>query len=155
MGRYSRGPLITDGMKKTPGYVSWKNMKSRCYNINHVAWERYGGRGIVVCDRWKESFINFLSDMGPKPFENAQIDRIDNNGNYDPSNCRWSTPSENSRNRRDSVVLTHDGITLSLHDWAVKTGINYHVLSQRLFTGWSVERALTQQPRRSREVYHG
>ncbi|WWT40487.1 deoxyuridine 5'-triphosphate nucleotidohydrolase [Staphylococcus phage PT94] len=101
------GQKISDSMMKHGGrknhtseYSSWCAMKTRCYNKNYHSYHRYGGRGIIVCDKWRDSFDNFLEDMGEKPFKNYQLDRIDNNGNYEPSNCRWVSPKENSNNRK-------------------------------------------------------
>ncbi len=85
-------------------YRAWINMKRRCLNPDLPEYKNYGGRGIVVCDSWINDFNNFLKDLGKKPFESAQIDRIDNNGNYEPQNCRWVTPSENNRNKRTNVI---------------------------------------------------
>lgn len=86
------------GMEKSSEYKSWQGMKERCYKKNNHKYYRYGGRGIIVCPQWKHSFKTFISDMGVKPFPKAQIDRIDNDGNYEPSNCRWATPLQNIRN---------------------------------------------------------
>lgn len=118
---------------KTPEFYSWAHMKSRCFRKTNTAYENYGGRGITVCDRWvgKSGFHNFISDMGYKPSPKHSIERIDVNGNYEPQNCKWGTPSEQSRNKRSNIFLT-DGITsLVLQDWANKLGIHRHVLVYR------------------------
>lgn len=85
------------GMKNTPEYGVWHNMKSRCYNPNNNRYSHYGGRGITICDRWLHSFINFINDMGRKPFLKAEIDRIDNDKGYYNANCRWTTKLQNMR----------------------------------------------------------
>lgn len=103
---YSKNCHIKHGMCDTPEYKTWENIKKRCYNPNADNYKYYGGRQdpgpIIVCDRWLESFENFLADMGPKPEpkENYSIDRIDNNGNYEPGNCKWSSKLEQARNKR-------------------------------------------------------
>ena len=88
------------GLSKTPEYRVWHGMKQRCYNQNLKAYKNYGGRGITVCDKWKNSFSAFYEDMGPRPFKDAEIDRKNNDGNYEPDNCRWVTHKINSQNRR-------------------------------------------------------
>lgn len=108
----------------------------------------YGGRGITICERW-ESFENFLADMGEGP-SNKSIDRIDNNGNYEPGNCRWATQSEQSRNRRSTHLLTHEGVTLSLIEWSERSGINLATLLTRIKHGWSPADALQRKPRPQR-----
>ena len=92
------------GLCKTSEYRTWANMKSRCSNPRLKDYQSYGGRGIAVCDRWQNSFAVFYEDMGPKPFKKAQIDRINNDGNYEPGNCRWVSCVKNNHNKRDNIL---------------------------------------------------
>tara|TARA_R110000868_G_scaffold13848_3_gene64357 strand:- start:8415 stop:8933 length:519 start_codon:yes stop_codon:yes gene_type:complete len=95
----------SSSIKKTTEYISWFGMKQRCYNTNFRQYKDYGGRGIKVCERWKESFVNFLEDMGRKPSPQHSLDRINNDGNYEPSNCRWATRSEQQNNKRNNKKM--------------------------------------------------
>jgi hypothetical protein len=113
--------------KESREYRTWRHIRSRCRNKNNPAYKDYGGRGISVCDRWN-SFANFLADMGPKPSPKHQIERIDNDGDYEPSNCRWATPIEQSNNRRTNHFITIRGRTLSIADWAREIDFPYKEL---------------------------
>lgn len=133
----------THGMKKTPEYDAWGHMKQRCLNKKNKYYKNYGARGIKVCSRWRNSFENFFEDMGKRP-KGTSIDRIDNNGNYEPNNCRWTSWKQQNNNKRSSHLLTFGGKTMTIAQWASELGINRHTLYARINNlGWSVERALT------------
>lgn len=127
---------------KEPEKFIWIAMLDRCKNTNNTGFKNYGGRGIAVCKRW-EKFENFLADMGRRPSKDHSIDRKDNNGNYEPGNCRWATMIEQARNRRDNHLLTYEGVTLTIKEWANRLNILDSVIHKRLKLGWSVEKAVT------------
>lgn len=140
-------PTKSHGLSNTPEYVAWADMKRRCYDTAFKHYKDYGGRGITVCDTWRESFVAFLADMGIRPGPAYTLDRIDNMGNYEPGNCRWATRREqagNRRHRRCSKMLTFEGETFDMKEWASRTGIPYTAIQQRIRRGWSVERTLTE-----------
>lgn len=112
-------------------YKVWAGMISRCQIISATGYENYGGRGISVCSRWHE-FENFIADMGEPENKLMTIERIDNNGNYEPSNCRWATRQEQSRNKRNNHVIDHDGKSMNVSDWARHLGINRSTLIEAL-----------------------
>lgn len=118
--------------KITPEYSVWISMKGRCYNKNEKEYKYYGGRGIIVCDRWLERFDNFFDDMGVRPSKKHSIDRINNDGNYEPSNCRWATTKEQSRNRSDNHYLSYGSVTMVLADWADLFRIDGRLLTYRV-----------------------
>jgi hypothetical protein len=123
----------THSQTNTPIYRTWQSMKRRCYQSKDKFYKWYGGRGITVCGRWLASFENFYSDMGEKPTPKHQIDRIDSNGNYEPSNCRWTTAKENSNNRRSNRLFTHNGKTQTLTQWCEEFGLKYKTCHSRIF----------------------
>ncbi len=134
----------------SPELMVFRNMHSRCYNPTTESYALYGARGIKVCDRWG-SFQHFLDDMGPRPSPRHSIDRINNDGDYEPGNCRWATNKEQANNTRHNRLLTLDGCTMSMQQWADKIGINRRRIAKRLAKGWTVEDALrrpTHCPRR-------
>lgn len=135
---------MSSGKNRTPEYGIWHGMKDRCSNPKSDRWLRYGGRGIRVCERWLNSFENFYADMGPRPSSDHQIDRIDNDGDYEPGNCRWVTRLVNSNNKESSRMIEFRGKTQSLSQWAREVGLTKGALETRLNTGWTVERALTE-----------
>ncbi len=128
----------------SPEYITWNGMRARCHNPRNPNFVRYGARGIIVCDAWRTSFEKFLYDMGRKPSAFHSLERIDNNGNYEPSNCRWATATEQANNRRSSRVLRFNREERTLAEWSRLSGIGITTIHQRLKWGWSVERALTQ-----------
>jgi hypothetical protein len=128
---------------RTSEYVAWVSMISRCVNPSHKSFGLYGGRGIRVCARWLDSFSNFLADMGVKPDPSCSVDRIDPEGDYEPRNCRWATPKQQARNRRNTTFLTSEGTTKSLMDWAEELGVSATAIRERLRRGWSDEEALS------------
>jgi hypothetical protein len=127
---------------KHPLYKTWKNMRSRCNNPNLPEYKDYGGRGLKVTQRW-DDFPRFVKDMGPKPTPSHTIDRIWNDGNYTPENCKWATRRDQANNRRSNVLLTHNGVTRTAFEWSRHLGGANQLVSRRLRLGWTIERALT------------
>ena len=128
--------MTTHGMYRTPEYRAWKNMKARCFNPNHKDYPNWGGRGITVCDRWL-NLDNFLADMGSRPTAKHSLDRIDNNGDYSPENCRWSTRVEQQNNTRYNRLITIGNDTRTIAQWENKMGYGRGVIYNRLEDGWS------------------
>ena len=122
-------------------YDTWVAMRQRCQNPNNSQYHHYGGRGISICARWS-FFENFLADMGPRPAK-LSLDRIDNNGNYTPENCRWADGKTQILNSRHANMITHNGQTLCLKDWAAILGINHQTLRNRFKRGWTKDEALS------------
>lgn len=136
---------IKTGWKPTvthPLYTTWRGMIDRCYNPNNPYYRSYGGRGIYICDRWKNDFHLFVSDMGERP-KNTSIDRINNDGNYEPSNCRWATKKEQQSNRRVTRLISFNGETKPLKHWADDLCVKPDTIAERLERGCSLSVALT------------
>lgn len=130
--------------KLTKLYVTYRSMVNRCQQPGCKQFPLYGGRGIKICSRWLDSFENFAADMGEPPTPKHELDRRDNDGNYEPGNCRWATRKEQMRNTGATRWITFKGRTLNLSAWAEEIGMLPSSLESRLRKGWSIERALTE-----------
>lgn len=134
---------VREHRRRNPLRKVWQHMVDRCRRPSHRYWHRYGGRGIKVCSRWSV-YENFLADMGPSFKSGLQLDRVDNDGDYEPSNCHWVTASANVRNSTTATKVAAFGKEQSLVQWAEETGIAASTISARLRTsGWSPERAVS------------
>lgn len=131
------------GKSRTKEFNSWIGLRSRCYDKKNAKYPRYGGRGIKVCERWIDSFINFYNDVGPSPSASHSIDRIDVNGDYCPENCRWATPAQQADNKTNTIKLTCGGVTRTVTEWAKVTGIPRMTIMARIRNyGWDVDKAI-------------
>jgi len=132
------------GYYGTPEYNSWVGMKKRCLNKKHKKYFDYGGRGIKVFEPWLKSFSSFLADLGERPSLSHSLERIDNNGNYEPSNCIWATKKDQCRNQRTNVLIEYKGEVRCLADWAEIYGLSWQALFYRVFTAkWPIDKAFT------------
>lgn len=132
------GHALSGGLR-TSEYMCYHKIKFRCYNKTDKDYKHYGGRGIVMCERWLQSFENFLADIGAKPTSKHSIDRIDVNGNYEPNNCRWATQKEQTRNKRNNVLLTLNGEEKCMAEWAEYFNISFFKLRNHIKQGKSME----------------
>lgn len=145
----ARDKATKHGLSETSLYKTWLSMRGRCHRPTEKYYSCYGGRGISVCDEWRRDFQAFAAYIGVKPTPVHSIDRIDNNGNYEPGNVKWSTKSEQARNRRSSTAIEFNGEVKTLTEWAESTGIHPFTIHTRIRKmGWSVEKALTTPPRK-------
>lgn len=134
----------THGLTSHPLYQRWSGMIARCEDPNNSGYPNYGGRGIRVCESWRKSFKAFLDNMGEPPTPKHTLDRIDNDGDYEPNNCRWVTGKQNSRNTRKNRLIEFRGETLALVEWGERLGIAPKTLHARIMVfGWGIEKAFT------------
>ena len=134
------------GMYGSRLYKTWNNMISRCYCKSFRNYRNYGGRGITVCDEWKNSFVAFMNWALSNGYSDTlTLDRINTEGGYCPENCRWITNKEQQNNKRNNRLITYKGITHTLQEWSEITGIHKKTISKRIDRGWTIEDALTKE----------
>lgn len=137
------GSRAKHGYSYAAEYRAWQTMRLRCTEPSNSQYPNYGGRGIRVCERWLNSVEAFIEDMGPKPSPKHELDRYpDNNGNYEPGNCRWATRSENDRNRRSNRLIECRGEKLPLVAWSERSGVGVDTIRHRIAKGWDSDRAI-------------
>lgn len=135
--------LRKHGMTTQAEHRTWLYMRNRCYNKNLKCYENYGGRGIKVCDRWLFSFENFYEDMGKRP-DGYSIERIDNDGDYSPENCKWIPMSEQAKNKRNVVKIRYNGEIRTMKEWSIITNLSVATIEYRYRAGWDVEKMMTK-----------
>lgn len=140
----------THRLSRTPEYGVWTGMIQRCHNPKRRSFKTYGAKGIVVCPRWRDSFSDFMSDMGPRPSAKHSIERDKNEGPYSPENCRWATDHEQAGNKSNNVNFEFQGKVQHLRAWSREVGVAYHTLYDRYRAGWSIHRMLTTPARANR-----
>jgi hypothetical protein len=140
-----RDAIRTHNCTQHPMYSRWLSMRDRCLNPKSPRYNRYGGRGITICERWlgREGFSNYLKDVGLPPTDGHSLDRINNDGNYEPRNVRWATRTEQAMNKSSNRVLILNGVSKPLTQWARERGLKPACVNSRLLLGWSVEKAIT------------
>ena len=143
---------IKHNLSSSKIYFVYHAIKWRCYNPKYKTYHRYGGRGITMCDEWLKDFMNFYNWAMANGYKDGLwIERIDNNGNYEPSNCKWATRQEQCQNREQTIKITYNGQTHCLTEWARITGINFYTLQSRYKKGWDVEKMLTTKARKMKK----
>lgn len=155
-GKATHGHSVSNKKQNPRGYncyTRWQAMKRRCNNPSDKRFSDYGGRGIKVCDRWLESYENFLTDMGLPPEIGYQIDRVDNSLGYSKENCKWVTRIENSRNRRNNRLIEVDGEIKTLSEWAELSGVGREAISARINRGISPKKAMDSSANFSQYIY--
>jgi hypothetical protein len=132
----------THGASRGDEYKVWRRIRKRCGDPTHHHYQNYGGRGIRVCEQWQASFSAFLEDVGKRPSKSHSLDRIDNDGHYEPNNVRWATPTDQARNRRNNTLISVGDRTLPIAAWAEISGLSAATISYRFHHGWTPERAV-------------
>lgn len=136
--------FTTHGLVRHPLYGIWQGIKKRCYSVNELSYKDYGARGIVMCDEWKSDFLQFYNWAIANGWEKGlEIDRRENDGIYAPDNCRFVTRLINAKNKRSSRVITYNGETMILSDWARKLNLSFNTIRYRIKIGWSIEKAFS------------
>lgn len=131
-------------MSCSPEYGVWSRLKARCYNSNDKGFKDYGKRGITVCDQWKDDFMAFYNDVGPRPTPKHSIERVNNDLGYFPFNVKWATKREQNNNTRRNHYVTINGITHTISQWARRVNVKPYVIINRIRRGWDEIRAVTQ-----------
>ena len=144
--KHGESPLSS----RSKEYTAWLGMKQRCKDKNAVSWHRYGGRGIKVCDRWLNDFPAFLADVGRRPGNGYELDRINNDGDYEPSNVRWVTRKKGSTNRSTNIVIEINGIIKCASEWAEVCKVDRHTICRRYHSGIRGEQLLKRRRRPKR-----
>lgn len=141
--RREHHPRKTHGLTRTPVYFAWRNMLNRCYNKKVDSFKSHGARGIKVCNSWKNSFEDFYKDIGFTYKPGLSLDRINNNGNYEPGNCRWVNNEIQMNNKRTTHFFEVDGKKMTIKQWAEEVGMNKNTLANRVYAlGWSIKKAI-------------
>lgn len=140
----NRKQNTTHGMSSSKTYLAWRMMTARCYLKTNKSYKDYGGRGITVCDRWRYSFLSFVEDMGVSP-SGLSIDRINNNGNYEPGNCRWADQKTQQNNKRSNRLIVHNGQVKTVTQWAEEVGISTGRIHGRLKAGLPPDLVLSKE----------
>jgi hypothetical protein len=130
------------GYATTKEYATWLSIRKRCFSPQDKNWPRYGGRGITMSQEWSKSYDNFLRDMGRAPSQKHSIDRINNDGNYEKSNCRWATNKQQSNNRFGNLRIPYNGKVQTATQWAEELGLNRRMISEKFYKGIPIERIL-------------
>lgn len=142
----------THGKTETRLRRIWNSMKQRCYNNNIPQYKDWGGRGIAVCDEWRDDFQAFYDwSMANGYDDNLSIDRIDNDGNYEPNNCQWATRKQQARNKRNNVYITYKGVSKTANEWAEYLGVNPNSFKNRISRKWDIDKIFNQPYRRRHE----